>query len=63
MHPSTGQNPVDETTTHSGVVKPSFANFRDDSIHGLGIAEDGRRFDRYGFHVRSDFQSRTLEGT
>jgi len=32
MRPSTGQNPVDETTTHSGVVKPSFANFRDDSI-------------------------------
>jgi hypothetical protein len=41
----------------------SFANFRDDSIHGLGIAEDGGRFDRYGFHMRLDFRSRTLEGT
>jgi hypothetical protein len=29
----------------------------------LGIAEDGARFDRYGFHVHLDFQSRTPEGT
>jgi len=40
----------------------AFANVRDDSTHGLGIVEDGGRFDRYGFHVRLDFQSMTLEG-